>query len=108
MPQDEKPRSEPEIIRPDRAGRDTRRSRVFLDTRGTERIYVRERKKNLTIIIVEHEMGVIERITDRCVVLNFGRKIAEGPYREVGSGECTMSGIASATGPGHVQMVRNQ
>ena len=26
-------------------------------------------------------MGVIERITDRCVVLNFGRKIAEGPYR---------------------------
>jgi ABC-type branched-subunit amino acid transport system ATPase component len=28
-------------------------------------------------------MGVIERITDRCVVLNFGRKIAEGPYREV-------------------------
>ena len=28
-------------------------------------------------------MGVIERITDRCVVLNFGRKIAEGSYREV-------------------------
>ena len=44
---------------------------------------VRERNKNLTIIIVEHEMGVIERITDRCVVLNFGRKLAEGPYREV-------------------------
>jgi branched-chain amino acid transport system ATP-binding protein len=44
---------------------------------------VRERNKNLTIIIVEHEMGVIERITDRCVVLNFGRKIAEGPYRVV-------------------------
>ena len=37
----------------------------------------------MTIIIVEHEMGVIERITDRCVVLNFGRKIAEGRYREV-------------------------
>ena len=44
---------------------------------------VRERNKNLTIIIVEHEMGVIERITDRCVVLNFGRKLAEGTYREV-------------------------
>jgi branched-chain amino acid transport system ATP-binding protein len=26
---------------------------------------------------------MIERITDRCVVLNFGRKIAEGPYRQV-------------------------
>jgi len=46
-------------------------------------LQVRDRKKNLTIIIVEHEMGVIERITDRCIVLNFGRKIAEGPYRQV-------------------------
>ena len=46
-------------------------------------LLVRKRNKNLTIVIVEHEMGVIERITDRCVVLNFGRKIAEGPYREV-------------------------
>ena len=44
---------------------------------------VRERNSDLTIIIVEHEMAVIERITDRCVVLNFGRKIAEGPYRQV-------------------------
>jgi branched-chain amino acid transport system ATP-binding protein len=44
---------------------------------------VRGRNADLTIVIVEHEMGVIERITDRCVVLNFGRKIAEGPYRQV-------------------------
>ena len=44
---------------------------------------VRAVNRNLTIIIVEHEMGVIERITDHCVVLNFGRKIAEGPYRQV-------------------------
>ena len=44
---------------------------------------VRDRNKDLTIVIVEHEMGVIERITDRCIVLNFGRKIAEGPYRQV-------------------------
>ena len=46
-------------------------------------LLVRDRNRALTIIIVEHEMGVIERITDRCVVLNFGRKIAEGPYRTV-------------------------
>jgi branched-chain amino acid transport system ATP-binding protein/sulfate-transporting ATPase len=46
-------------------------------------LLVRERNKGLTIIIVEHEMSVIERITDRCIVLNFGRKIAEGPYRDV-------------------------
>ncbi len=46
-------------------------------------LQARERIADLTIIIVEHEMGVIERITDRCVVLNFGQKIAEGKYREV-------------------------
>jgi branched-chain amino acid transport system ATP-binding protein/sulfate-transporting ATPase len=46
-------------------------------------LQVRALNRNLTIIIVEHEMGVIERITDHCVVLNFGRKIAEGPYRQV-------------------------
>jgi branched-chain amino acid transport system ATP-binding protein len=37
----------------------------------------------LTIIIIEHEMNVIERITNHCVVLNFGRKICEGAYAEV-------------------------
>ncbi len=46
-------------------------------------LQVRAGYENLTIIIVEHEMGVIERITDRCVVLNFGVKIAEGPYRQI-------------------------
>jgi branched-chain amino acid transport system ATP-binding protein len=46
-------------------------------------LQVRDMNKDLTIIIVEHEMGVIERITSRCVVLNFGKKIAEGPYRQV-------------------------
>jgi ABC-type branched-subunit amino acid transport system ATPase component len=44
---------------------------------------VRDRIKDLSIIIIEHEMGVIERITDRCIVLNFGRKIAEGTYQDV-------------------------
>jgi branched-chain amino acid transport system ATP-binding protein/sulfate-transporting ATPase len=46
-------------------------------------LLVRERNRDLSIVIVEHEMAVIERITHRCVVLNFGRKIAEGPYRDV-------------------------
>jgi branched-chain amino acid transport system ATP-binding protein len=46
---------------------------------------VRAVRSSLTIVIVEHEMGVIERITERCAVLNFGRKIAEGTYREVAS-----------------------
>jgi branched-chain amino acid transport system ATP-binding protein len=43
----------------------------------------RERLAGLAIILIEHEMNVIERVTERCIVLNFGRKIAEGEYREV-------------------------
>ena len=46
-------------------------------------IEIRGRIAGLTIVIIEHEMSVIERITDRCVVLNFGKKIAEGSYRDV-------------------------
>ena len=46
-------------------------------------LLVRERMAGLTIVIIEHEMGVIERITDRCVVLNYGRKISEGTFEEV-------------------------
>jgi branched-chain amino acid transport system ATP-binding protein len=43
----------------------------------------RRRIGRLSIILIEHEMSAIERITDRCLVLNYGRKIAEGTYSEV-------------------------
>ncbi len=35
---------------------------------------------DLAVILVEHEMDVIRRISNRCVVLNFGRKIYEGSF----------------------------
>jgi ABC-type branched-subunit amino acid transport system ATPase component len=38
---------------------------------------------DLTIILVEHDMGLIERVTDHCIVLNYGKKICEGHYRDV-------------------------
>lgn len=43
-------------------------------------LQVRGKLDKLSVVLIEHEMNVIERITDRCVVLNYGKKIAEGSY----------------------------
>lgn len=37
------------------------------------------RHDGLTIILVEHVMGAIRSLCDRCVVMNAGKKIADGP-----------------------------
>ena len=41
----------------------------------------------LSIILVEHDMIVIEGITDRVIALNYGEKIAEGTFEEVSRNE---------------------
>ena len=38
---------------------------------------------NVTILMVEHVMDAIRSVCDRCVVMNAGAKIAEGPPAEV-------------------------
>ncbi|MDR2529378.1 MAG: ABC transporter ATP-binding protein [Synergistaceae bacterium] len=44
---------------------------------------IKEKIKDICIIIIEHDMKVMERVTERIVVFNAGQKIAEGTYREV-------------------------
>jgi branched-chain amino acid transport system ATP-binding protein len=46
-------------------------------------LQVRGRMKQLSVVLIEHGMHVIERVTERCVVLNYGRKIAEGSYAQI-------------------------
>jgi branched-chain amino acid transport system ATP-binding protein len=42
-----------------------------------------KRDFELTILLVEHHMGMVMRVSDHVVVLNFGRMIAEGPPSQV-------------------------
>lgn len=46
-------------------------------------LQVRGKMNKLSVVLIEHEMNVIERVTERCVVLNYGKKIAEGTYAEI-------------------------
>jgi len=41
------------------------------------------RESGITIVMVEHVMDAIRSLCDRCVVMNVGRKIAEGPPASV-------------------------
>jgi branched-chain amino acid transport system ATP-binding protein len=43
------------------------------------------RRLSLTVLLVEHHMNVVMRISDKLVVLDFGRTIAEGTPTEVKS-----------------------
>jgi branched-chain amino acid transport system ATP-binding protein/sulfate-transporting ATPase len=43
----------------------------------------RAQHPTLSTILIEHEMELINKVSDTCVVLNYGEKIAEGPYSDV-------------------------
>jgi len=43
-----------------------------------------------TIALIEHDMGVVMDISDRVVVLDYGRKIADGPPSEVRSDQAVL------------------
>src|SRR3989442_10718796 len=45
-------------------------------------LYVRQVKR-LTVVMIEHDMGVVMDISDRVAVLDFGKKIAEGAPAQV-------------------------
>jgi branched-chain amino acid transport system ATP-binding protein/sulfate-transporting ATPase len=44
---------------------------------------VKGKYKDIGIIIIEHDMMVIEKIAKQVIVFNYGKKIAEGAYSDV-------------------------
>jgi len=44
---------------------------------------VRSTMRDVSIIIVEHDMSVISSVSERVIAINFGKEIARGTYEEV-------------------------
>jgi branched-chain amino acid transport system ATP-binding protein/sulfate-transporting ATPase len=44
---------------------------------------VQKASAGISVVIIEHDMKVIQAITGRVVAFNHGRKIAEGTFAEV-------------------------
>ncbi len=43
-----------------------------------------------TVVLIEHDMGVVMDISDRVVVLDYGKKLAEGTPDEVRSNQAVI------------------
>jgi ABC-type branched-subunit amino acid transport system ATPase component len=53
------------------------------ETRELMRDIQRIRERGVTILLIEHDMGVVRGICERVVALDHGTRIAEGPFEEV-------------------------
>jgi branched-chain amino acid transport system ATP-binding protein len=54
-----------------------------VETREITELIGKLREEGYTILVIEHDMHVVEGISDRVVALDHGEKIAEGPFDDV-------------------------
>jgi ABC-type branched-subunit amino acid transport system ATPase component len=57
---------------------------------GLMKLVEQIRRNGVTVLLVEHDMNLVMRISDRVIVLNQGRIIADGTPAEVQSDSAVM------------------
>src|SRR5262245_7561502 len=64
----------------------------------TELIGQLRREGGYTILVIEHDMHVVEGISDRVIALDHGEKIAEGTFEQVATDERVVEAYLGAPG----------
>lgn len=64
-------------------------------------ILVKLKEKGITILLVEHHMGLVMKISQRVVVLNYGSKLAEGTTEEIKNNEEVVKAYLGEEEPQH-------
>lgn len=61
------------------------------ETAELSQVFRRIRDNGITVLLVEHDMGLVMNVCDRVTVMDSGRKIAEGLPREVQTNEAVIT-----------------
>lgn len=59
---------------------------------------IQDKKSDIGMIIIEHDMSVIRNIADRVIVINHGEKIAEGPFSQISEEPAVLQAYLGETG----------
>lgn len=70
---------------------------VAHERRSLAELILALKRRGIGVLVIEHHMGLIMEVCDRIVVLNFGRKIAEGSPAEISSNPTVVEAYLGAT-----------
>lgn len=63
-------------------------SGVSADERAEiQRLILAVRDRGTSVVVIEHNMGIVREVADRVIALNFGQKITDGTFDEVWENE---------------------
>lgn len=69
------------------------------ETQVLAQLIRRIRDKGVTVLVIEHDMGLVMNISDKIMVLNYGRKIAEGAPRQIQCNEVVIDAYLGSSSP---------